>query len=374
MIDFVGKKKWFLIASLIPMIIGIVFIVVNGIPWGIDFTGGTVFNVETVTQDTLKTRLDDLGYPDADINSSGEDGYTIQTRKLAEADSERIRKSFESFGLAVAKVESTDAATVMTVNFGKKEAISRSGLASKLSDLGHAEATIQETGEGKFIVETKEIKGERSQIEKAFGDVGWTISSLDSVSDPIAKEKARNAIIGVAIAAAAMLLYIWWAFRKVPKPFRYGSCAIIALLHDVFICISFYVIFADALNLEINLMFITGILTVIGYSVNDTVVVFDRIRENIGKGGRDVPFGDVVNRSLTETLARCLITVLTTLLAAAAVLLFVGEPIRNFLAVLLVGIASGAYSSVFVASMLLVVWETRTTRLSEATARSARFG
>ena len=358
MINFTGKKNWFFVASVIPMIIGIIFMIINGIPWGIDFTGGSVLTVESVSSDVLATRLKALDHSEAVIQVPGENKFTIQTKALGDEEKGAIQKSLEGMGLTVTGSESVSDGTLTTVELTVKGQLSRETLKTKLADLNHAEATIQETGDGKFIVELKEIGGEeRSKVEKAFGEMGWSISSFDSVSDPVAKEKARNAIIGVVIASIAMLLYIWWAFRKVSNPFRYGTCAIIALLHDVFICVAFYSIFADTLNLEINLLFITGLLTVIGYSVNDTVVVFDRVRENLGKGTRNVLFEDVVNRSLTETIARCLITVLTVLLATVAVLLFVGDPIRNFIMVLLVGVASGAYSSIFIASMLLVVWE-----------------
>lgn len=354
MIDFVSKKNWFFIASAVPIIVGIIFLAINGIPWGIDFTGGTVMTVEPVGADRLESELKGLGYEDAVIGVTGENTFSIQTAtELTEEAKTKIQESLQALGLTVTFTDSTHIAVE------GKAPITLSELKAKLDGLGHSEATIQDAGESTFIVQTGEIEqDERRAIESALGETGTMVSSLDSVSDPVAKEKARSAVIAVAIASAAMLVYIWWAFRKVPKPFRYGTCAVIAMLHDVFICLAFFVVFADSLNIEINLMFVTGLLTVVGYSVNDTVVVFDRIRENMGKGGRNMPFADVVNSSLTETLTRCLITVLTTLIACAAVYLFVGDAIRSFLMVLLVGIASGAYSSIFIASMLLAVWET----------------
>jgi preprotein translocase subunit SecF len=185
---------------------------------------------------------------------------------------------------------------------------------------------------------------------------GLEETEFSSVSPMVATETARNAIIAVAVAAVGVLLYITWAFRRMPNPFRYGTCAVIALIHDAVVAMGVFSILGGILGWEINLMFITGILAVIGYSVNNTVVVFDRVRENLTKG-ISPHFEVVVNSSLVETLSRSLNTSLTTLLVVVALLLFVGASIQNFAVVLLVGIIAGTYSSLFIAPMLLVVWE-----------------
>jgi preprotein translocase subunit SecF len=141
-----------------------------------------------------------------------------------------------------------------------------------------------------------------------------------------------------------------------PNPFRYGICAIIALIHDTLVTLGIFSIFASFLGWEVNLMFITGILAVIGYSINNTVVIFDRIRENLGEGtGTD--FEAVVNNSFIETISRSLNTSLTTLIVVLALLLFVGASILNFAVVLLIGIIAGTYSSLFIAPLLLTTWE-----------------
>jgi len=172
----------------------------------------------------------------------------------------------------------------------------------------------------------------------------------------VATETAHNAAIAVAIAAVGILLYITWAFRRMPRPFHYGVCAVIALLHDVVVVLGIFSILGAILNWEINLMFITGVLAVIGYSINNTVVVFDRIRENL-KRGISADFEAVVNNSLVETLSRSLNTSLTTLFVVLALLLFVGASIQNFAIVLLIGIIAGTYSSLFIAPTLLLVWQ-----------------
>jgi preprotein translocase subunit SecF len=174
----------------------------------------------------------------------------------------------------------------------------------------------------------------------------------------VASETTRNAGYAVAAAAIGILLYITWAFRRMPNPLRYGTCAIIALVHDTLVALGVFSILGGILGWEINLMFVTGILAVIGYSVNNTVVVFDRIRENLVKYPR-LDFEDVVNNSLVETLSRSLNTSLTTLFVILALLLFVGVSIQNFAVVLLIGVIAGTYSSLFIAPSLLVAWGRR---------------
>ncbi len=172
----------------------------------------------------------------------------------------------------------------------------------------------------------------------------------------MALETARNTAIAVVIAVIGILLYVTWAFHRMPKPFRYGASAIIALIHDTLVAIGVFSILGGVLNWQVNLMFITGILAVIGYSVNNVVVVFDRIRENL-KMGVSSSFEVVVNNSMTETLGRCLNTSITTLITLLALALFVGATIQNFVVVLIVGIIAGTFSSTFIAPSLLVVWD-----------------
>ncbi|GAH36194.1 unnamed protein product, partial [marine sediment metagenome] len=153
-----------------------------------------------------------------------------------------------------------------------------------------------------------------------------------------------------------ILLYVTWAFRRMPKPFHYGTCAIIALTHDALVALGVFSILGGILNWQINLMFITGILAVIGYSVNNTVVIFDRIRENLKMSER-TDFEIVVNNSLVETLGRSVNTSLTTLIVVLALLLFVGASIQNFVVVLVIGIIAGTFSSIRLAMtkrMLLI--------------------
>jgi preprotein translocase subunit SecF len=247
--------------------------------------------------------------------------------------------------------------SMLTVNF--EQAVSEADLKQELADLGYGGAIVQQTGEGDFIIRTGELDSQtKTQLEEGltsrFGQV--TEAEFYSVSPMVASETARNAGIAIAVAAVGILLYITWAFRKMPNPFRYGTCALIALGHDVLVALGIFSVLGGVLGWEINLMFITGILAVVGYSVNNTVVVFDRIRENLIRGISS-DFETVVNRSLVETLSRSLNTSLTTLFVTLALLLFVGATIQNFAVVLLIGIVAGTFSSVCIAPNLLVVWE-----------------
>jgi len=247
--------------------------------------------------------------------------------------------------------------SILNVSF--EQEVEQEQLKQEMVSLGHPNAIIQRTGEGNFLIRTSELSGEdKTQLEDAlmakFGQL--TEAEFYSVSPMVATETASNAGIAVAIAALGVLLYITWAFHKMPKPFRYGTSAIIALIHDALVALGVFSILGAVLDWEINLMFITGILAVIGYSVNNTVVVFDRIRENLNMGVSP-SFEVVVNNSLVETLGRSINTSLTTLFVILALLFFVGTSIQNFAIVLLIGVIAGTFSSVFIAPTLLVIWE-----------------
>jgi preprotein translocase subunit SecF len=176
------------------------------------------------------------------------------------------------------------------------------------------------------------------------------------VSATVASQTVRNSLIAVIIASAGILLYISWAFRGMPKPLRWGTCAVVALVHDVLVTVGIFSILGWTLGVEVDALFITGMLTVVGYSVHDTIVVFDRIRENIAKNpGKD--FTTVVNDSILQTLVRSLTTSLLVLFVLLALFMLGGATIHYFTLVLLIGVTTGTYSSVCNASQLLVVWE-----------------
>jgi preprotein translocase SecF subunit len=183
----------------------------------------------------------------------------------------------------------------------------------------------------------------------------YSISNA-SVSPSVASETTLRAVLAVLAASVCILLYVWFSFRKVAKPWRYGACAIIALLHDVLVVLGVFSILGWLLHIQIDTLFITALLTVVGFSVHDTIVVFDRIRENLQRRSSET-FEQVVNASLIQTMSRSLNTSLTVIFTLSALTLFGGVTVRTFTLTLLIGIISGTYSSIFNASMLLVIWE-----------------
>jgi SecD/SecF fusion protein len=259
--------------------------------------------------------------------------------------------------------------TTFTIDF--EEDVSQEDLRSAMGDLGHPEARIQKTSDGDFLVRTEELEGaasippvgpapptERDTIEagleQEFGS--FVILDFETVSSVVSREIGRDAAIAVIAASVAILFFIAFSFRNVQRPWLFGAAAIIALLHDALLVLGIFSILGKAFDVEINTLFITGLLTVIGFSVHDSIVVFDRIRENAERRvGED--FGRIVNDSLLETMARSIITSLTVVLTILSMLLLGGQAIQEFLLVLLIGIISGTYSSIFVASQLLVSFD-----------------
>lgn len=188
--------------------------------------------------------------------------------------------------------------------------------------------------------------------------VGIKEQEYSTIGPTIGKETTLNAFWGIALASLLIVLYIAWSFRGVPKPansWRFGVCAIIALLHDALVLLGVFSLLGHFFGVEVDSLFVTAVLTVIGFSVHDTIVVFDRIRENL-RVHAGSPFDGVVNASILQTLGRSLNTSLTVVLVLFALLLFGGESTRWFVVALLVGIISGTYSSIFNAAPLLVLW------------------
>ena len=241
---------------------------------------------------------------------------------------------------------------------------------NELSKIGYAETKIQNLGtmttnDGRyetFFLRTKTLTEEQKDtlvqsLNNVFSpDETNTLQSFDLVSAVVAEETVINALWAVLAAAVGIFFYIWWAFRNVPSPFRYGLAAIVALLHDTFIVVGIFSILGYLFQIEVNTMFLIALLTVIGYSVNDTIVVFDRIRENVLLYANR-PFSEIVNLSISETIGRSLNTSFTLLVTLFALLTFGGSTIREFLYVLIIGVIAGTYSSIAIATQVLVSWE-----------------
>jgi len=248
--------------------------------------------------------------------------------------------------------------TVMTLRFNPQ--VEQGTLRQQMSQLGYDEATIQKTSEGDFLVRTRDINSDEKValidgLEKGLNS-DLTIRDFESVSPVVASEVARNAAIAVLVASIFMILYIAFAFRKMPSPFKWGVSAVIALLHDVLIVMGIFSILGWLIGYQVDSMFIVAMLTIVGFAINNTCVVYDRIRENVRKGiSKD--FAVTVNSSILETIARCINTSLVVILTGLALFLFGGVTIQQFIMALLVGVVVGIYDSIFVAGPLLVLWD-----------------
>jgi len=225
---------------------------------------------------------------------------------------------------------------------------------------GHTDTSVQTTDEGHTaIVRTAALdpvdkEAIKAELGEQFGPVKETYS--DTLGSQVGQEVTASALIAVAVASLAVIGYIVLAFRKVPNPIRYGACAIFSMVHNVMVVLGLFSILGLLLGWEVDALFLTAILTVIGFSVQDTIVVFDRIRENIPRH-RGEPFEDIVNHSLLQTVHRSLVTQTNAMFVMVALLFFGGATIQQFILAMFVGLVSGTYSSIFNAVPLLVVWE-----------------
>jgi len=230
-------------------------------------------------------------------------------------------------------------------------------------DIGNA-AVIALRGDGlenAWQIRTKFVSPEDAQqIEAALAnDLAPLVpgsSQVQSVSPSVGREVTSAALVAILVSAAVILVYIMFTFRQVPNPFRYGACAVTAMIHDLLVIFGFAAVTSLLLGWEVDALFLTAVLTVAGFSLQDTIVVFDRIRENISRRPLE-RYETVVNRSILETIHRSLATQLNAMFVMVAILLFGGASIKPFIAVLLVGMLSGTYSSIFTAVPLLVAWE-----------------
>lgn len=298
------RYVWFII-SLVVIIPGAVFFALYGLRTGIDFAGGALWDLHFVTKQTSDLNTDD------------------------------IANVFKANGFDSAQVQ------ISAVKIDGKEVASAVVRTKELS------ATNPEQQQRDIL----------DALTKQYGEVRR--ESLQSVGPTVSGEATRSAAIAVLGACLAILIYMTLAFNKAPNPFRYGMCALLAMLHDVLVVLGVAAILGYAIGLEVDAYFLTALLTVISFSVHDTIVVFDRIRENLAHRRAGETFEDIVNHSIVQTLPRSLNTQLTSIFTLMALLLFGGATIQNLVIILLVGLISGTYSSIFNAAQLLVVWENR---------------
>lgn len=317
--NVIGYKHIYLTVSGLLVLGSIVSITVWGLKFGIDFTGGSLLEVEFLewrpSSEEIKKSLEPLGIVPS-VQPSGERGVILRFAEVSEITHQEILRRLKGYSSSKA----------LNNTF--------SGEAAK----GQNETLGSVSPHSTYMV-----------VEKRF----------DSIGPVIGGELKRRAIIALGLALVAIVLYIAWAFRQVSKPvssWKYGIVAIIALIHDVIIPTGIFAVLGKFSGVEIDILFITALLTILGFSVHDTIVVFDRIRENLSKLKREEPYEKTVSRSINETLARSINTSLTTLIVLVAIFFFGGSTTKYLALALSLGIIFGTYSSIFVASPLLVVW------------------
>lgn len=298
MFQIIQRRYLYFAISLLIIVPGLIGLAVWGLPLSIDFTGGSLVEAR----------------------------FSQSTQNL---DLEQVRQAYAAEGFTDVSVQSTRDAN--------------SGV-----DNGFVARSIALTQAQQSTI--------LNSLATTYGPA--TVESAETVGPSVGREVAQNAALAVLAAAGAILLYVWFAFRGVEHAYRYGVAAIIALLHDVLVVIGLSALAGHFLGWQINSLFLTALLTIVGFSVHDTIVVFDRIRENL-RLYRRLDYETVVNHSVVQTLDRSINTQLTVLFTLLALALFGGETTRPFVITLLVGIASGTYSSIFNAAALLVVWEKR---------------
>jgi preprotein translocase subunit SecF len=290
MIDILSRRYLYFAISLLLIIPGLILLAVRGLPLSIDFTGGSLLEVQ------------------------------FEGAAPANAD---VVQLYENTGIDDAQVQTTENGTLL---------IRSSFLSNETRDV--------------VLSEMRALSG---------GEV--TVVRFDSVGPSIGAAVTSRAALAVAVAALAVVVYITFAFRKVPNAFRYGICAIIAMIHDVAVVFSVAAFGALFLDWQMDALFLTALLTVIGFSVQDKVVVFDRIRENTHVLRR-LDYETLVNHSIVQTLQRSINTQLMTVeFLLLALALFGGVTLQEFAVILLVGLFSGTYSSIFIAAPILVLWE-----------------
>ncbi len=251
--------------------------------------------------------------------------------------------------------------STITIEFA--DPVGQQELRNALADLQVDDATVQNFGDNVYFIRTKELSEQDKEdltgdLETAVSPGGSNVLAFDLVSPVVAQETVLAAFWAVFAAAIGIFLYVWWAFRNVPSPFRYGAAAIVALIHDAGVILGIFAILGVVADVEVNTMFLIALLTVIGFSVNDTIVVFDRLRENIVAAPTRSLTANI-NLSISETLGRSVNTSMTLLFTLLALMLFGGPTLRAFLLVLLIGVLVGTYSSIAVATQTLAVWEQR---------------
>ncbi len=326
MYNIIDNTKPFQIVSAVLILISIACFIIFGLNLGIDFTGGSMLDIEfqgisRPSINEVQEALTEFELENLKIQPIEENGYLMRMQTINETKHQNI----------IVKLQNTFTP----------------------EDDTNQNLKIETIGEETISADAIEIQTQNDSIviEKRF----------DSIGPVIGEELKQKSIWAIFIVLIAIVLYIAYVFRKVAKPvesWKYGLSAIAALAHDVIIIMGVFCILGYLMNVEIDSFFITALLIILGYSVNDTIVTFDRVRENLHKK-QHLTFKELINVSIKETLTRSINTSLTTFIILISVFIFGGETIKFFVLALMLGVVIGTYSSIFVASPLLLFWYKR---------------
>jgi preprotein translocase subunit SecF len=363
MYDIVGKRRWYFLFSALITIPGLIFIALGGLKPSIDFTGGTVWQVrfaDDPAPESVQAALMELGHAEATVKAVDAGYLEIRLSPVEFPVVGGIPTPVPSASASPAASESASAAPSAsaalsaTTEPGATASPAGSPTPSPSptptpSPTPSPTPTPAPTPAPPPTVEGTPIEELAAALEDRFG--ASETRSLDTVGPIIGSELIRSSIIIIAVGELFILLYLWYRFG-----FRFGTAAIVALLHDVVVVVGAFAILGYFFGVEFDALFVTAILTVVGFSVHDTIVVFDRIRENRLRHAGE-PFGAIVNHSILQTIGRSINTSLTVVVTLSALLLLGPVTIQTFTLALLIGIISGTYSSIFNASQILVAWD-----------------
>ena len=340
MINIIENRRIPFIISGIVFVASLIALVTLQLKPGIDFTGGSLLEVqftgERPTIDQVEEVIASADLGNVVIQPAGDDGMILKMRFISEEEHQQL------FTVLKETFEKVEAVELITEE-GEDVVDGSTGL-EVLTVEGDSEVVMLD-----IETELPDDALSARVLEKRFETIGSVISN---------ELRERSWQAGIAVVLA-IVFFVAYAFRRVSKPvssWKYGITAIIALVHDVTITMGIFALLGYFYGIEIDVPFVVAMLTILGYSVNDTIVVFDRVREKLIKRGRD-KFAETVNMGVNETLIRSINTSVTTLLVLTALFLFGGESVHYFSLALMIGIVLGTYSSIFLASPLLVVWE-----------------
>jgi preprotein translocase subunit SecF len=351
-LDIVGKRRWFFLLSALITIPGLFFILLTpltngaaGLKFSIDYTGGSEWSIRfqnpDVTADQVRQELISLGQEDASVTRTGRGFMDIRMSGLA----------LEETPQASAQPTASPAPSSSVVPIGPA-APSASPAPSPASTPGPSEspAPTQAPGQVTTIPTEGEIGAIAKALQEKFGPIAEQ-AKLSSIGAVVSADLIQEAVILILVGSLGILLWITLRFRDV----KFGVTALVALLHDVIVVLGIFAILGTFFGVKVDGLFVTAMLTVIGFSVHDTIVVFDRVRENRARHAGEA-YSEVVNHSILQTFGRSITTSFTVMLTLTTLLLFGGSATQEFVLALLIGIVSGTYSSIFNAAPLLVVW------------------